>query len=174
MSLDLDETKTLLRRTPGVLDALLRGLPDRWVHENEGPDTWSSFDVVGHLVEAEETNWIPRIRHLLRHGESASFPPFDRLGFVERSKGRSLAEMLDAFRAARVRSLRDLDDLGLTGADLGRRGRHPDFGQVTLGQLLATWAIHDLNHVGQIVDVLAREHAEAVGPWRAFLGILEP
>jgi hypothetical protein len=173
MTLDLDGARTLLRRTPTVLDALLAGLPATWVHENEGPGTWSSFDVVGHLVEAEDTNWIPRIRHLLRHGESAPFPPFDRFGFVERSEGRSLDEILDTFRRARARSLRDLDELGLTPADLGRRGRHPDFGAVSLGQLLATWAIHDLNHLRQIVEVLARQHAEAVGPWRAFLGIVD-
>jgi hypothetical protein len=173
MPLDLEETKALLRRTSDVLDALLRGLPDAWVHENEGPDTWSSFDVVGHLIEAEETNWIPRIRHLIKHGESAPFPPFDRFGFVERSKGKSMAEMLHTFKEARARSLQDLDELPLTPGDVGRRGRHPDFGQVTLGQLLATWAIHDLNHLGQIVNVLARQHAETVGPWRAFLGILE-
>jgi hypothetical protein len=173
MALDLDETKTLLRRTSDVLDALLGGLPDPWVRENEGPDTWSSFDVVGHLIEAEETNWIPRVRHLIKHGESAVFPPFDRFGFVEKSKGQSMADMLDTFKGARARSLQDLDELRLTTGDLSRRGRHPDFGPVTLGQLLATWAIHDLNHLGQIVDVLARQHAEAVGPWRAFLGILD-
>jgi DinB superfamily len=173
MMLDLDGARTLLRRTPGVLDSLLGGLPRAWVHENEGPDTWSSFDVVGHLVEAEETNWIPRIRHLIEHGESVAFTPFDRIGFVEKSKGKSMAEMLDAFSWARSGSLRDLDALRLTPPDLGRRGRHPDFGPVTLGQLLATWAIHDLNHLGQIAQVLARQHAEAVGPWRAFLGILE-
>ena len=173
MPLNLEETKTLLRRTPGVLDGLLRGLPDPWVLEDEGPDTWSSFDVVGHLIEAEETNWIPRVRHLIAHGESVVFPPFDRFGFVEKSKGKSMAELLGTFERARARSLQELDELRLTPGDLGRRGRHPDFGQVTLGQLLATWAIHDLNHLGQIVDVLARQHAEAVGPWRAFLGILE-
>ena len=94
MPLDLEETKTLLRRTPDVLDVLLHGLPDPWVREDEGPDTWSSLDVVGHLIEAEETNWIPRVRHLIAHGESAVFPPFDRFGFVEKSKGRSMAEML--------------------------------------------------------------------------------
>ena len=173
MPLNLEETKTVLRRTPDVLAALLRELPDPWVHADEGPDTWSSFDVVGHLIEAEETNWIPRVRHLLAHGESAVFPPFDRFGFVEKSKGKSMIEMLGTFERARARSLRDLDELRLTPGDLGRRGRHPDFGEVTLGQLLATWAIHDLNHLGQIVQVLARQHAEAVGPWRAFLGILE-
>ena len=173
MRLGLEETKILLRRTSDVLEALLRDLPDPWVHENEGPDTWSSFDVVGHLVEAEETNWIPRIRHLIEHGESATFPPFDRFGFVERSKGKSMAEMLDTFKDARTRSLRHLDELRLTPGDLGRKGRHPEFGQVTLGELLATWTVHDLNHLAQIVDVLARQHAGAVGPWRAFLGILE-
>ena len=173
MPLDLKETQVLLRRTPGVLDALLRGLPDAWVHENEGPDTWSSFEVVAHLIEAEETNWIPRARHLIAQGESATFPPFDRFGFVEKSKGKNMAEMLEGFKEARARSLRDLERLRLTAADLERRGRHPDFGAVTLSELLATWAIHDLNHIGQIVAVLARQHAEAVGPWRAFLGILE-
>ena len=173
LGLDLDGVKVILRRTPDVLDSLLRSLPDPWVEENEGPDTWSSFDVVGHLVEAEATNWIPRMRHLLAYGESAVFPPFDRVGFVDKSKGKSVAELLDAFRAARARSLRELDDMRLTPADLARRGQHPQFGPVTLGQLAATWAVHDLNHLGQIVDVLARQHGEAVGPWRAFLGILE-
>jgi DinB family protein len=173
MPLDLEETKILLRRTPDVLGALLRSLPDAWAHENEGPGTWSSFDVVGHLIEAEETNWILRVRHLIAHGNSAVFPPFDRFGFVGRSQGKSMAELLDTFKEARARSLRDLDTLRLSPEDLEREGRHPEFGRVTLGQLLATWAIHDLNHLGQIVDVLARQHTEAVGPWRAFLGILE-
>jgi hypothetical protein len=173
MPLDLDEVHVILRRTPDVLDALLRGLPGAWVHADEGPDTWSSLDVVAHLVEAEETNWIPRARHLLADGESAAFPSFDRFGFVERSRGKSMAEALERFREARAGSLRALERLRLTPVDLGRRGRHPDFGPVTLGQLLATWAVHDLNHIGQIVDVLARQHTEAVGPWRAFLGILE-
>lgn len=167
------EPQILLSRTPSVLDALLRGLPEAWVHENEGPETWSSLDVVGHLLEAEETNWMPRIRHLLEHGESAVFPPFDRFGFVEKARGRGMAERLDAFADARTRSLRELDALRLTAADLARRGRHPDLGSVTLGQLLATWATHDLNHLGQAVDLLARRHGAAVGPWRAFLGILE-
>jgi hypothetical protein len=173
VNLDLEGTRVVLRRTPEVLDALLRALPDHWVRENEGPDTWSSFDVVGHLSEAEATNWIPRIRHLIAHGETLAFPPFDRFGFVEKSAGKSMAETLDTFRAARARSLHELDNLGLTPGDLARRGRHPDFGPVTLGQLLATWAVHDLNHLGQIVDVLARQHTEAVGAWRTFLGILE-
>src|SRR5262249_4285387 len=160
----LEDVRTLLRRTPVVLDAMLGGLPEAWVHENEGPDTWSSFDVVGHLIEAEETNWIPRARHLIAHGESAVFPPFDRFGFVEKSRGRTMAEALDGFGRARATSLRQLEALRLAPADLDRRGRHPDFGAVTLGQLLSTWAIHDLNHVGQIVNVLARQHREAVGP----------
>jgi DinB superfamily len=173
MMLDLDGARTILRRTPAVLDALLGGLPEAWVRENEGPETWSSFDVVGHLIEAEDTNWIPRLRHLLEHGESVAFTPFDRAGFVEKSRGKSLAELLEEFARARARSLRELDGLRLTPGDLGRGGKHPDFGRVTLGQLVATWAIHDLNHLGQIAQVLARQHAAAVGPWRAFLGILE-
>jgi hypothetical protein len=173
MGMDLVTARILLQRTPDVLDALLRGLPDRWVRENEGPDTWSSADVVGHLIEAETINWIPRLRHLLAHGESAAFPPFDRFAFEGKLRGQGLATLLDTFRARRTESLRALDQLELGPNDLARPGRHPDFGPVTLGQLLATWAVHDLNHVGQIVDVLARQHSEAVGPWRAFLGILE-
>jgi len=173
MRLDLEGAKAILRRTPDVVDALLRGLPDPWVHENEGPDTWSSFDVVGHLIVAEATNWIPRVRHLIAHGESLVFPPFDRFGFAETAKGKGMTELLDAFRVARARSLRELGTMELTPGHLDRTGRHPEFGAATLGQLLATWAVHDLNHVGQIVDVLARRHAEAVGPWRAYLGILE-
>jgi DinB superfamily len=106
------------------------------------------LDVVGHLIEAEETNWIPRAQHLITHGESVAFPPFDRLGLVQRSKGRSMADALDEFASARARSLRDLDALRLMVPDFARRGRHPEFGSVTLGQLLATWAIHDLNHLG--------------------------
>jgi DinB superfamily len=125
MMLDLEGAKTLLRRTPSVLDFLLGGLPDTWVHENEGRETWSSFDVVGHLIEAEETNWIPRVRHLIEHGESAVFPPFDRFGFVEKAKGKSMAEMLDTFKLARARSLRELDEMRLTPGDLGRKGSIP-------------------------------------------------
>lgn len=173
MRLDLAGIQVILGRTPGVLDALLRGLPDAWVHTNDGPDTWSSFEVVGHLIEAEETNWIPRARHLLAHREAAVFPPFNRFGFMDKARGQPMAQVLDTFTAARARSLRSLEDLRLEPADLERRGRHPDFGPVTLGQLLSTWAVHDLNHLGQIVDVLARQHTGAVGPWRAFLGILE-
>jgi hypothetical protein len=173
MSLELDVTKSLLRRTPAVLDALLGGLPEPWTRENEGPDTWSAYEVVWHLIEAETVNWIPRARHLLAHGEAAAFPPFDRVGFRDKAEGRSMAETLRAFGDARARSLQQLDELALQPPDLARRGRHPDFGPVTLGQLLSTWAIHDLNHLGQIVDVLARQHTDAVGPWRAFLGILE-
>jgi hypothetical protein len=173
MSLELEGAKTVLRRTPAVLDALLRELPEPWTRENEGPDTWSAFDVVWHLIEAEEVNWIPRARHLLARGEAAAFPPFDRFGFAGKGHARSMGETLNAFGEARARSLRDLDELGLQPGDLARQGRHPDFGPVTLGQLLSTWAIHDFNHLGQIVDVLARQHTAAVGPWRAFLGILE-
>ena len=113
MSLDLEEAKALLRRTPPVLDGLLRGLPEPWMHENEGPDTWSAFDVVWHLIEAEETNWMPRARHLLAHGESTVFPPFDRFGFADRTKDRTMAETLRAFGEARARSLRHLDELRL-------------------------------------------------------------
>ena len=171
--MNLEETKTLLRRTPGVLDVLLRGLPDPWVHEDEGPDTWSSFEVVGHLIEAEETNWIPRVRHLMAHGESAVFPPFDRFGFVEKWRGTSMAELWASSKGRVPKASRISTSFGFHA---GRPRTPGPASRLRTGHPRATArhvGIHDLNHLGQIVDVLARQHTEAVGPWRAFLGILE-
>jgi hypothetical protein len=164
----------LLRRTPVVLRELLQDLPDDWTHAVEGPGTWSPYDVVGHLIHGERTDWIPRVEHLLRHGEAVPFPPFDREGMFRESKGRSLAELLDDFAVARLDSLSRLAAFGLTDADLTRVGRHPDFGVVTLGQHLATWVAHDLGHISQIVRVMARQYTGAVGPWRQYLSVLAP
>jgi uncharacterized damage-inducible protein DinB len=172
VELDLVQATDVLRRTPAVLDGLLRGLPDRWARATEGGESWSTADVVGHLLHMEAVNWIPRCRFLLEHGAAAAFPPLDRFAFVEESAGRGLDALLPAFAEARARSLRELAALGLTPADLARPGRHPDLGPVTLGHLLATWMVHDLNHVEQIVHTLAKQHDAAVGPWRAYLGIL--
>lgn len=163
----------VLRRTPGVLRELLQDLPDEWTRAVEGPGTWSPYDVVGHLIHGERTDWIPRVEHLLRHGDAVAFPPFDREGMFRESKGRSLAELLDVFAALRGESLSRLAALGLTDADLTRVGRHPDFGVVTLGQHLATWVAHDHAHISQIVRVMARQYTDAVGPWRAYLRILQ-
>lgn len=162
----------ILARTPSVLDRLLRELPAEWVESTEGPDTWSPYDVVGHLIHGERTDWVPRVEHLLAHGETVPFPPFDRFAQFEASRGKTLSELLDTFRDLRAASLRRLESFGLTDADLSRPGRHPEFGRVTLGQHLATWVAHDLDHIMQIVRVMAKQYGEAVGPWRRYLRIV--
>jgi hypothetical protein len=164
----------VLRRTPSVVRDLLEDLPESWTDAVEGPNTWSPYDVVGHLIHGERTDWMPRVEHLLRHGDAIPFPPFDREGMFEASRGQSLGELLDTFARLRTDSLARLAALSLTDADLSRRGRHPEFGVVTLGQHLSTWVAHDLGHVGQIVRVMARQYTGAVGPWKAYLSILTP
>lgn len=172
MEFRFEDAVPVLQRTPSVLRALLLDLPEPWTRATEGPDTWSPFDVVGHLIHGERTDWIPRVEHLLRHGETQPFPVFEREAMFEASAGLSLAELLDTFARLRVDSLARLDALRLTDADLERRGRHPEFGGVSLRQHLATWVAHDLGHVRQIVRAMARQYTDAVGPWRAYLSIL--
>jgi hypothetical protein len=169
-----DDALPILRRTPTVLRDLLLDLPRPWIEGTEGPGTWSPFDVVGHLIHGERTDWVPRVEHMLRHGDTVPFPPFDREAMFAASRGASLGQLLDTFGALRAESLNRLAALRLTDADLARRGRHPELGAVTLGQHLTTWVTHDLDHLGQIVRVMARQYAEAVGPWRAYLSILRP
>ena len=173
MTFRFDEGFPVLRRTPAALRALLQDLPETWTTATEGPGTWSPFDVLGHLIHGDRTDWVPRVEHILRHGDAVPFPAFDREAMFAASKGRSLAELLDTFDTVRSESLTRLNGLDLTDADLGRRGRHPEFGVVTLEQHLATWVAHDLDHVAQVVRVMARQYADAVGPWRAYLSILE-
>jgi len=162
----------VLQRTPAVLRALLLDLPDPWTGATEGAGTWSPFDVVGHLIHGERTDWVPRVEHMLRHGDVVPFPPFDREAMFASSSGHSLEDLLDTFDRLRTDSLKRLVELGLTDADLARRGTHPEFGVVTMSQHLATWVAHDLGHIAQIVRVMARQYTEAVGPWRAYLSIL--
>jgi len=162
----------VLRRTPHVLRELLRDLPDVWINVTEGDGTWSPFDVIGHLIHGERTDWMPRVEHILTHGEAVAFPSFDREAMFTASKGRTLNELLDTFERLRIESLERLKALSLTDDDLTRRGRHPEFGVVTMGQHLATWVAHDLGHTSQIVRVMARQYTDAVGPWRAYLSIL--
>lgn len=169
-----DDALPVLRRTPLVLRALLLDLPDSWILATEGPKTWSPFDVVGHLIHSDRTNWMTRVEHLLRHGDAVPFPSFDREGMFAASQGLSLRELLDRFGPLRAESLDRLAALNLTDADLERRGRHPEFGVVTLRQQLATWVTHDLDHIAQVVRVMARQYSTAVGPWRAYLSILRP
>lgn len=172
MQFRLDHAAEILRRTPATLDALLRDLPEEWALATEGPDSWSAFDVVGHLIHGEETDWIPRARVILEHGEARPFEPFDRRAMFEKSGGKSLGELLDTFARLRAENLKALGALDLGPETLARRGTHPELGIVTLGQLLSTWVAHDLGHVSQIVRVLAKQYGEAVGPWRAYLSIL--
>jgi hypothetical protein len=168
----LDHAIEVLRRTPATLNALLRDLPSEWTSLNEGVDSWSPFDVVGHLIHGEEADWIPRAKIILKYGEARSFEPFDRFAMFEASEGKSLGELLSTFERLRGESLRELEEMNLTPELLGKRGVHPELGVVTLGQLLSTWVVHDLGHIGQVVRVMARQYEEAVGAWRAYLSIL--
>jgi len=168
----IEEAVAILARTPATLDAMLRGLPDGWLVAHEGGDTWSALDVLGHLIHGERTDWLPRARIILEHGEARTFDAFDRFAQFAVPEPRTLAGLLDELAALRQSNLRELAALQLTDADLDRRGRHPELGVVTLRQLLATWAAHDLDHVVQISRVLARQYSDAVGPWRAYLRII--
>jgi len=173
MEFKLQHTISLLARTPAALNALLRDLPEAWTLCNEGENTWSAFDVVAHLIYGERTDWIPRARMILQFGETRAFEPFDRGGYVAASQGKSLAHLLDEFARVRSESLDQLRAFKLQPADLDRLGRHPAFGPVTLSQHLASWTAHDLTHLHQISRIMAHQYREAVGPWRAYLGVLQ-
>ena len=173
MKHDLEQTMALLARTPAVLNALLRDLPETWTMENEGENTWSAFDVVGHLIDGERVNWMPRAKQILQTGEKEAFIPFDRGGNIRESQGKSLTQMLDEFAKLRAANLDEVRKMNLGEEDLKLRGRHPAFGVVTLSELLSTWAIHDLTHLHQISRIMAHQYEEAVGPWKQYLGVLQ-
>jgi hypothetical protein len=168
----LDEALAVLTRTPATLNVLLRGLPNIWVRCNEGNDTWSPFDIVGHLIYGERTDWMPRVRIMLENGEARSFDPFDRFAQLKESQDKSLEQLLDDFARLRRENLSALQALNLKREDLTKRGRHPTLGVVTLFELLATWAVHDLTHIHQLSRVMAHQYRDAVGPWTAYLGVL--
>ena len=172
MEQNLNGTISLLARTPATLDALLRGLPNAWTLQNEGGETWSPFDVLGHLIHGERTDWMPRARMILEFGEKRAFVPFDRFAQFRESQGKSVPQLLDEFASLRAANLEELRALNLKNLDLDRRGRHPALGSVTLSQLLAAWAVHDLTHLHQISRIMAHQYADAVGPWSKFLGVL--
>jgi len=167
----LDETTELLRRTPALLDVLLRGIPGAWTEAPDVDGGWRPRDVVGHLISAELDDWMPRVRRIVEDGTERPFDGFDRFAHVERDVGVPLDALLDRFAELRTETLAALGEL-VGEADLERRGRHPALGEVTLGQLLATWAVHDLDHVAQVFAGLAGSHDADVGPWKAYLGIL--
>jgi hypothetical protein len=156
-----------------VLDALLRDLPDEWTRANEGDGTWSAYDIVGHLIHGERSEWMARTRMILEFGETRTFDRFDRLAQERESQGRMLGQLLDEFASLRSKNLAEVGALGLQPQAFERRGRHPVFGPVTLGQLLATWAAHDMTHLHQISRVMAHQYRDAVGPWSVYLGVLQ-
>jgi hypothetical protein len=173
----LSEAVAVLARIPATLDALLRGLPHSWARGNEGrtengKETWSPFDIVGHLIVGERTDWMPRVRIILKQGEAQQFDPFDRFAQAKESQGKSIEQLLDEFARLRKENLAALRALNLQPEDLARRGKHPELGTVTLSELLATWAVHDLTHLHQISRVMAHQYHDAVGPWSAYLGVL--
>jgi len=167
----LDDALALLERTPASLSALLAGLPETWVRATEGEDTWSPYDVVGHLIHGERTDWLPRARHIMA-GEPRPFEPFDRTAQFTESEGKSLCELLKSFADLRRENLDALSGMKLTKDDLRLKGLHPALGEVTLAQLLATWVVHDLDHLAQVARTMAKVYGEAVGPWSAYLSVL--
>jgi hypothetical protein len=173
MEQNLAQTISLLTRTPATLDAFLRDLPESWTSRNEGEKTWSAFDVVGHLIHGERTDWMPRARMIMQFGESRAFEPFDRWGQERESRGKSLDQLLDEFARLRSENMHELRALNLDQKQLSLRGIHPALGVTTLSQLLATWAVHDLTHLHQISRIMAHQYRDAVGPWSAYLGVLQ-
>ena len=173
MDLSPADAVAVLERTPAALRGMLEGLPDAWLLASEGPDTFSPRDVIGHLIHGEETDWIPRMRIILEHGEAVPFTPFERFAFRTASLGHSTSALLERFVVLRRESLRALGALRLDAAALARTGTHPGLGRVTLGQLLAAWVVHDLGHVKQVARTMAGQYRDAVGPWREYLTILD-
>ena len=173
MNFDLNDGIAVLSRTPATLRALLQDLPQGWIKSNEGPETWSPFDIVGHLIHGERTDWIPRAQIILEQSEDRRFTPFDRFAMFRESEGKSLREMLDEFQELRTASLAALASWDLQDEHMKLEGIHPEFGAVTLSQLLATWVVHDLSHIAQTARVMSKQYRDAVGPWRAYLPLLD-
>jgi hypothetical protein len=174
MELTLSRCREILTRTPAVLRALLSGLGDHWTTPNYGEGTWSAHDIVAHLINCERTDWIPRVRSILEGPSDRTFPPFDRQGYLAEARTKPLSALLDEFEHCRRETLAALDSFQLTEADLGKQGLHPALGPATLRNLLATWTVHDLNHISQICKAMAYQYKEQVGPWQAYLSILSP
>jgi len=174
MNVDWNEAIEVLERTPQTLAHFLTGLSDGWLQTNEGEGTWTVSEVIGHLIEAEKHNWIPRIETILKDGERKAFPPFDRYAHLKRSAETAIEQKLLAFQTLRAENIRKLKALVQPDVDLERTGIHPEFGQVKLRELIATWVVHDLTHMAQIVRIMAERYRTDVGPWQAYLGILKP
>jgi hypothetical protein len=173
MEFDLEQGTAILARTPAVLRELLADLPAVWIDATEGPETWSPYAIVGHLIQGERADWIPRAKIILAQGTDRRFTPFDRFAQLRESKGKTTGDLLDEFARLRAHSLAELSGWRLTESQLTLEGEHPAFGAVTLRQLLATWVAHDLGHISQTARVMAKQYRDAVGPWRAYLPILD-
>ena len=172
MEFEMEKAAEVLASTPGVVRSMVRGLSDDWTASSGRQDDWGVFDIVGHLIHADETDWIPRAEVILAQGEDRNFPPFDRFGQFEKADGKTLGVLLDEFDAVRRACLATLRGWNLTDDQLELRGVHPEFGDVNLRQLLSTWVVHDLTHIRQMATVMAKKYGDAVGPWKAYLSIL--
>ena len=172
MTYNLTEALHVLKQTPRTLKSFLGHLPDSWIYSNEGQHTWSPYDIVGHLIHGEKTDWIPRLKIILSHSDNKIFSPFDRFAQFEDSKGKSMPQLLDDFETLRKDNLIILKNLNISDAQLALKGVHPDLGEVTLSQLLATWVTHDLGHIAQISRVMAKQYKNEVGPWATYISIL--
>ena len=172
MQFSIDKTISILERTAPTLQVLLEGLPEEWTNNNEGDETWSPYDIIGHLIHGERTDWTERMHIILSKGNDKAFKPFDRFAQFEESKGKTLSELLEEFKTLRNKNLEFLLAKNITEQDLSKTGIHPAFGEVSLSELLATWAVHDLDHIAQIARVMGKQYKEEVGPWTAYLRIL--
>jgi hypothetical protein len=173
MHFTLDQAIDILSRTPLTLKSMLTELPSEWLLSNEGDKTWSPYDVVGHLIHGEQTDWLPRLKIILKFGEAQPFEPFDRFAQMEVGNDRTLAELLDTFERLRSDNLRELQELNLAADDLRKTGKHPELGTVTMEELIATWVVHDLDHIVQITRTMAKQYEAAVGPWKVYLKVLK-
>ena len=173
MKFELSKSVAILSKTPTVLKTLLGGLPKEWTHQHEGEDTWSPFDVVGHLIHGEQTDWLVRTKIILSDQTDKTFESFDRFAQFEKSKGKTLAQLLDEFEMLRKENLRELKSLEISEADLDLEGTHPELGKATLRTLLASWVVHDLGHIAQISRVMATQYTSEVGVWSAYLKVLK-
>jgi len=174
MEFDVERGMEVLARTPAVLQALLGDLGEYWTHGTYGKDTFSPFDVVGHLIHGDHTDWIPRTRIILEQGEKQAFEPFDRFAQYDFSRGKNMAELLDEFAAVRGANVAALRGMNLGPEQLALRGAHPEFGSITLGAMLATWVVHDLNHIAQVMRAMSYQYRDEVGPWKQYLSVLKP
>ena len=173
MQFQIPQAVEILSQTPQTLRSLLGNLSDEWVFASEGEDKWNSFDVVGHYIQGEETDWIPRVKIILAQGENLTFEPFDRFAQLEISKDKTISELLQTFAELRRKNIEILKSLNLTDEQLKLKGTHPELGEVSLEQLLATWVVHDLTHIRQIAVTFAKQYAENVGEWKNYLSILQ-